>query len=52
MKFFFQKNSMKNSMNPDDCIKIAVATAFRLFEYIIMLFDLKNAAQTFQRYID
>lgn len=33
-------------MNPDDCIKTAITTASGLFEHIVMLFGLRNAAQT------
>ena len=35
----------------DDVPKNAVITPFGLFEYRILTFDLRNAGQTFQRYI-
>ncbi|BHF64898.1 hypothetical protein SprV_0200790600 [Sparganum proliferum] len=37
---------------PEDVPKTAVTTPFGPFEFIRMLFDLRNAAQTFQRLID
>lgn len=39
-------------VHPDDVPKTAVTTPFGLFEYIAMPFGLRNAAQTFQRFID
>lgn len=39
-------------MNPDDIPKTAITTPFGLFEFTQMTFGLRNAAQTFQRYID
>ncbi len=37
---------------PEDVHKIAVTTPFGLFELVRMPFGLRNAAQTFQRFID
>ncbi|BHF70007.1 hypothetical protein SprV_0301305600 [Sparganum proliferum] len=37
---------------PEDVPKTAVTTSFGLFEFIRMPFGLRNAAQTFQRFID
>lgn len=37
---------------PEDISKTAIKTPFGLFEYVKMPFGLKNAAQTFQRFID
>lgn len=39
-------------MNQDDIAKTAIITPFGLFEFLTMTFGLRNAAQTFQRYID
>ena len=39
-------------MAPEDIPKTAVATPFGLFEFLRMPFRLRNAAQTFQRFID
>jgi len=39
-------------MNPQDVPKTAITTPFGLFEYRYMPFGLRNAAQTFQRFID
>ena len=37
---------------PDDIPKTAITTPFGLFEFLRMPFGLRNAAQTFQRFID
>lgn len=39
-------------VNPDDVPKTALTTPFGLFEFEYMTFGLRNAAQTFQRFID
>ena len=39
-------------MAPEDREKTAVITPFGLFEYNVVPFGLKNAAQTFQRFMD
>ena len=39
-------------VHPDDVPKTAIITPFGLFEYVRMPFGLRNAAQTFQRFID
>ncbi|XP_077546323.1 uncharacterized protein LOC144158974 [Haemaphysalis longicornis] len=39
-------------VNPDDVPKTAIITPFGLFEFPFMSFGLRNAGQTFQRFID
>ena len=39
-------------MDADDIAKTVIVTPFGLFEYLLMPFGLKNAAQTFQRFMD
>lgn len=39
-------------MHPDDIHKTAIITPWGLFEYLVMPFGLKNATQTFQRFMD
>ena len=39
-------------MEPADILKMAVVTPFGLFEFVCMPFGLRNAAQTFQSFID
>ena len=56
-KKYFSRLDLKSAfhqlrMHPDDICKTAVTTPFGLFEFTRMPFGLKNAAQTFQRFID
>ena len=39
-------------MAPEDVPKTAVITPFGLFEFVYMTYGLRNASQTFQRYVD
>jgi hypothetical protein len=39
-------------VHPDDIQKTAIITPFGLFEFPFMSFGLRNAAQTFQRFMD
>ena len=39
-------------VNPDDIPKTTVTTLFGAFEFLTMPFGLRNAASTFQRFID
>lgn len=39
-------------VNPTDIPKTAIVTPFGLYEFTVMTFGMRNAAQTFQRYMD
>lgn len=48
----FAKTFLPIPVAPKDVPKTAIITPFGLFEFLYMTFGLKNAAQTFQRFID
>lgn len=39
-------------MAEEDNPKMAITTPFGLYEFVVMPFGLRNASQTFQRYVD
>jgi len=51
-KIDLQKAFWQIPMNEEDIQKTAVITPFGLFEFLRMPFGLRNAAQTFQRFMD
>ncbi|XP_053596132.1 retrovirus-related Pol polyprotein from transposon 412 [Microplitis demolitor] len=48
----FAKEFLQIPVAPEDVPKTAIISPFRLFKLRFMTFGLKNAAQTFQRFID
>lgn len=51
LKLDLQTVYQKILISPEDIPKTIVITPFQLFEYVVMTYRLRNAGQTFQRYI-